>query len=74
MQRITSLSKANLLAAERAELIETPAGVGMLKVWRGDRSAFVSGAVGPLTFADAAHVRRFVRRYRVDLAELMTTI
>lgn len=80
MQRITQLSKSNLMQAERLEIVpvdhdpEMPGARMMLKVWRGDRCAFVCGAFGPLTFEGMPALRRFVRRFRPTLADSFSTI
>jgi hypothetical protein len=68
MQRITNLSLAALRVAERAQAIDLGAGESGVKVWGGDRAVILCGVAGPLRFTSPAHLSRFVRRYRPDLA------
>lgn len=68
-QRITSQTKANLLAAEQALLITSLNGQGfMVKLVNKGLSAFVSGSWGPITYPTVAAARRAVSRIRSDLA------
>lgn len=74
MQRITQLSKQNLMIAERVEIVPAFGGALMLKVWRGERSGFVAGSWGPLTWENVPALRRFLRRFRADLADALVSI
>lgn len=74
MQRITKISARNLQVADSVELVEAEYGGWMLKAWRREAAAFISGVSGPLTWGSVSDVRRFLRRARPDLAESLTTI
>lgn len=67
MSRMTQTSKANILAADRAELVPLDDGGHGVKVWRGDKAAFVSHATGPIAYPTATLARRAVKRLRPDL-------
>lgn len=72
MQRITKLSKANLMAAETAEIVAVR-NLGeddwsaMIRVTRGEASAYLWGANDFLTWKSKGDARRFVKRFRPDL-------
>lgn len=72
-QRISKLALDNLKVAERAELVELAGAFG-LRVWRGEKSAFLDDGAEPLRYPTAAHARRNLRRIRPDLVEQLTSI
>jgi len=65
-QRITAQSKANIQAADSAELVEGDFGM-MVKVWKDGRVAFVHGGGGPMIYPTANDARRAVKRLRPEL-------
>jgi len=69
MQRITVQSKANVEVAEKIGIIKSEDNKGWL-IWleRGGNRAFVCGINGPIIYKDMATARRFIRRFRPDLA------
>jgi hypothetical protein len=69
VQRITVQSKANVQVAEKIGIIKSDKGDGWL-IWleRGGNKAFVCGVEGPIIYKDMATARRFIRRFRPDLA------
>ena len=69
MQRITVQSKANVAVAESIGIIKSENNDGWL-IWleRGGKRAFVCGIDGPIVYEDMAKARRFIRRFRPDLA------
>jgi hypothetical protein len=69
MQRITVQSKANVEVAEKIGIIKSEDNKGWL-IWleRGGNRDYVSGINGPIVYEDMAKARRFIRRFRPDLA------
>jgi hypothetical protein len=65
-QRTTAQSKANIEAADRAELVATDDG-HMVKVWKGERAAFVCGKEGPMIYPTADLARRAIKRIQPSL-------
>jgi hypothetical protein len=65
-QRITAQSKANIQAADRAELVVSGEGQ-MVKIWKEGRAAFVCGKEGPMDYRTANDARRAVKRLRPEL-------
>jgi hypothetical protein len=67
-QRITAQSKANIQAADRAELLEMKdLGCFTVKLWKGERCSFVSGRQSIMPYPTANDARRAVKRIRPDL-------
>jgi len=65
-QRITAQTKANIAAADRAELIKVGEGQ-IVKVWKADRAAFICGSLGPVIYPHEAAARRAVKRIAPNL-------
>ena len=65
-QRITAQSKANIQAADRAELVASGE-EQMVKIWKEGRAAFVCGKEGPMLYPTANDARRAVKRLRPKL-------
>lgn len=69
-QRITAQTKSNVKAADRAELIAADDGQ-MVKIYKGERAAFVCGSNGPMIYPTATDARRAIKRMNPAL-ELTT--
>ena len=72
MQRITKVSKANLMAADSAEIVVARQLCDvdwrcLVMVRRGERTAYLWGADEQLWWKSFAEARRFVKRFRADL-------
>ena len=67
MQRITKASKANLMAADRLELVKAAEGGWILRMWRGAEYTFAYGAEDTLNWQSVQDGRRFCRRFRPGL-------
>jgi hypothetical protein len=65
-QRITAQSKANIQAADKAELI-TLEGRETVRLWLGEKSCFVCGKYSVLLYPTANDARRAIKRIRPDL-------
>lgn len=65
-QRITAQSKANLQAADRAELVELEERQ-TVKIWKGNQTAFLCGKYSVICYPTANDARRAVKRIRPDL-------
>jgi hypothetical protein len=65
-QRITAQSKANIQAADRAELVASGE-EQRVKVWKEGRAAFVCGKEGPMLYPTANDARRAIKRLRPEL-------
>lgn len=65
-QRITAQSKANIKAADRAELVAS-SGDQMVKVWKEGKAAFICGKEGPMLYPTANDARRAIKRIRPEL-------
>jgi hypothetical protein len=65
-QRITAQSKANIQAAERAELV-TMDDRETIRLWNGEKSCFVCGKYSVLLYPTANDARRAIKRIRPDL-------
>lgn len=66
MQRITKISKTNLMQADRIDCISLGETWG-LKAWRGNQCAVLWGARDMLQWDTPSEARRFVKRFRSDL-------
>lgn len=68
--KMTKISRQNLMVADRVVIvpqsIDDSAGY-LLQVYRGDMSAFVSSADGPVEYVSIEAASRAVRRVRSDL-------
>jgi len=65
-QRITVQSKANIQAAERAELVASGQEF-MVKLWLSGRTSFVCGKYGPMLYPTSDLARRAFKRLRSDI-------
>jgi hypothetical protein len=65
-QRITAQSKANIQAADRAELVASGE-EQIVKVWKEGRAAFVCGKEGPMLYPTADLARRAIKRIQPSL-------
>jgi hypothetical protein len=71
-QRMTAQSKANIQAADRAELIDLRVcdeeiESFAVKLWKAERTTVVSGSYGPVTYPTIKDARRAIKRIRADL-------
>jgi hypothetical protein len=69
-QRITAQSKANIQAADRAEIIELMDLEGdrfTVKVWKSERSSFIMGSQSVILYPTANDARRAEKRIRPEL-------
>lgn len=69
-QRITAQSKANLQAADRAEIVELKDLEGdrfTVKVWKNERCTFIMGGQSVIVYPTANDARRAVKRIRPEL-------
>jgi hypothetical protein len=69
-QRITAKSKANIQAADRAEIVELKDLEGdrfTVKIWKNERCAFIMGSQSVIVYPTAHDARRAVKRIRKDL-------
>lgn len=65
-QRITAQSKANIQAANKAELL-TVEGGETVKLLLGEKTCFVCGKYSVLVYPTASDARRAIKRFRPDL-------
>ena len=68
MQRMTKTSKQNLIVADRVEIHKSDdMELYFVRLWRGDKMAYLSSSVAPINYDSIQHARRAIKRIRPDL-------